>query len=42
VDITRGTHTKNKLATYTAILDRWSGADTTPVALKPRSMGPKR
>jgi tetratricopeptide (TPR) repeat protein len=42
VDITRGTHTKDKLATYKGILDRWAGADTTPVALKPRTMGPKR
>lgn len=42
VDILRGTHTNDKLATYKAILDRWSGADTTPVALKPRNMGPKR
>jgi hypothetical protein len=33
---------KDKLATYKAIPDRWSGAYTTPVALKPRSMGPKR
>jgi hypothetical protein len=42
VDITRGTHTKDKLATYKAILDRWAGADTTPVVLKPRARGPKR
>jgi tetratricopeptide (TPR) repeat protein len=42
VDITRGTHTKDKLATYKAILDRWAGADTTPVALKPRAIGPRR
>jgi hypothetical protein len=42
VDILRGTHTKDKLATYKAILDRWAGADTTPIALKPRTMGPKR
>lgn len=41
VDILRGTHTKDKLATYKAILDRWAGADTTPIALKPRTMGPK-
>ena len=42
VDITRGTRTKDKLATYKAILDRWAGADTTPVTLKPRTMGPRR
>lgn len=42
VDITRGTHTKDKHATFKAILDRWAGADTTPVALKPRTMGPRR
>jgi tetratricopeptide (TPR) repeat protein len=42
VDILRGTHTKDKLATYKTILDRWAGADTTPIALKPRTMGPKR
>ena len=35
VDILRGTHTKDKLASYKAILDRWAGADTTPIALKP-------
>jgi hypothetical protein len=34
--------TKDKLATYKAILDRWAGADTTPIALKPGTMGPKR
>jgi tetratricopeptide (TPR) repeat protein len=42
VDITRGTHTKDKLAMYKAILDRWAGGDTTPVALKPASAGPRR
>ena len=42
VDVLRGTHTKDKLATYKAILDRWADADTTPIALKPRTMGPKR
>jgi len=42
VDILRGTHTKDKLATYKAILDRWAGTDTTPVTLKPRTLGPKR
>ena len=42
VDITRGTHTKDKLATFKAILDRWAGADTTPVAVKARMPGPRR
>ena len=42
VDVTRGTRTKDRLAHFKGILDRWAGADTSPVALKPREMGPRR
>ncbi|MET0850005.1 MAG: hypothetical protein ABW020_02650 [Candidatus Rokuibacteriota bacterium] len=39
VDITRGTHTRDKRATFKAILDRWAGADTAPVVAKSRRPG---
>ena len=41
VDLLRGTHTKDKLATYKAILDRWSGGDSSPTFLEPRPLRPK-
>ena len=42
IDITRGTRTKDKHATFKAILDRWQGADSTPVVVNPRSAAPRR
>jgi tetratricopeptide (TPR) repeat protein len=42
VDILRGTHTKDKLATYKAILDRWTGGDSKPTFLEPKPLRPKR
>jgi tetratricopeptide (TPR) repeat protein len=42
VDIMRLTHTKDKLETYKAILDRWGGADSSPVILKPKPVLPKK
>lgn len=42
VDVTRGTHTKDKHAYFKGILDRWAGGDTSPLLLKPRGMGPRR
>ncbi len=29
IDTLRGTHTQNKLARYKAILDRWTGVDSS-------------
>ena len=42
VDILRGTHTYVKMRTYKVILDRWEGADSTPVVIKPEPRGPRR
>ncbi len=42
VDILRGTHTKDKLADFKAILDRWGGVDSAPVFLEDKPRGPKR
>lgn len=42
VDVLRGTHTKDKLAEYKAILDRWSGGDSTPVILKAKPVRPRK
>jgi hypothetical protein len=36
-----GTHTKDKLAIYKAILDRWSGGDSSPTYLEPKPLKPK-
>jgi tetratricopeptide (TPR) repeat protein len=42
VDITRGTRTRDRYAEYKAILDRWSGADSTAIRTAGRRMGPRR
>ncbi len=42
VDILRGTHTKDTLVQYKAILDRWGGADSTIVIQRDPPRGPRR
>jgi tetratricopeptide (TPR) repeat protein len=42
VDILRGTRTKDKLAQYKAVLDRWGGVDSSPVLVEDKPSGPKR
>lgn len=42
IDILRGTRTKEKHAEYKAILDRWSGADSTPIIPAEAPRGPRR
>ncbi|MGH8019731.1 MAG: tetratricopeptide repeat protein [Opitutaceae bacterium] len=41
IDLVRGTRTKDKHAEYKSILDRWSGADTTPTVLEDKPRGPR-
>lgn len=42
IDILRGTHTKDKLAEYKTILDRWGGVDSTIVIIHEAPRGPKK
>jgi hypothetical protein len=42
VDVLRSTHTLDKLPTYKAILDRWEGADSSPVLIHDAPRGVKR
>ena len=42
VDLLRGTRTRDKLAQYKAILDRWGGADSSPTYLDDAPRGPRR
>lgn len=42
IDLLRGTRTTATHAQYKAILDRWSGADTTPTIPREPSRGPRR
>lgn len=42
IDLARGTRTKDLHAQFKAILDRWEGADSTPVIPRGRPAGPRR
>ncbi|MGQ0812815.1 MAG: hypothetical protein ACT4OO_16525 [Nitrospiraceae bacterium] len=42
VDLLRGTRTRDKLAEYKAILDRWGGVDSSPTIPKAARRGPRR
>jgi hypothetical protein len=42
VDLVRGTRTRDKLAEYKAILDRWGGADSSPTIPEAAPRGPRR
>ncbi len=42
VDILRGTRTKDKLAQYKGILDRWGGVDSSPIYVDDAPLGPRR
>jgi tetratricopeptide (TPR) repeat protein len=41
VDTLRLTHTNDHLAKYKAILDRWNGADSTPMIIRDNTVRPK-
>jgi tetratricopeptide (TPR) repeat protein len=42
VDLVRGTRTRDKLAEYKAILDRWGGVDSSPTIPAAAPRGPRR
>ena len=42
VDLVRGTRTRDKLAEYKAILDRWGGVDSSPTIPEAAPRGPRR
>lgn len=41
IDVLRGTHTRDTLAQYKAILDRWMGGDSQPVIIRDTTVRPK-
>jgi hypothetical protein len=42
VDLLRGTRTRDKLAEYKAILDRWGGVDSTAAIPGTAPRGPRQ
>jgi hypothetical protein len=42
IDLLRGTRTRDKLAEYKVILDRWGGVDSSPTIAEGAPRGPRR